>query len=935
MVRFSFPIEKMERDEDGDLVVKGVATDGTVDSDSQIVDADWSAKALAEWLDTGGNVRMSHDPQRPVGKGLQVDIDRDGDGKHWVKSVIVDPVAARLVEKGVLRAYSVGIAAPVIKRDPTGKARNGIIMGGQLVELSIVDRPSNKSSYLELAKSAAGDGAQFTGKLCGISDQAPAFTTVELPNDVSVSFSPADLAKLVAFKQGLEADVVKRQMDPDVGGGVDRDKIPAADFAGADRSFPIVTPKDVHDAALSLGRAKGQDTGKIKDRIISIAHRKGDAFVAQLPDAWKEDMGKGENVVDVVKNDTPDDQNDQAKPDAGEDENEGAAQEGDAAPMKSDKAHAPVTAGAKLTELFGVDISGIDPAVAKALTEAVLAQGGTEFQIDIEKGKGKKPFPGAAPPIDGKDSDGDGKDTDKPGSEEDDDGSEAKVKPGSAKKADAPEAAEVAEPEVEKTGGKTCSGCGKNYHADSKLKRCENCNAKLPKATKASKPTPTAGAVSEGGISPVPAHREPDGPAIEALEHDMRIPTTPDGPYLEMKTAQRIKSTGAPYQLGALHDLLCPGFHPEDASKCHPTTTFPALDLTYWSQKAENAVYGGGFEDARASADMLRHAGVIKAMDLNTYLDLALEAHKSFQDANPGPGTFPNPTELKPGAFHRPVLTAGHSKPGVSYDGPNTHAVPSDSISAAQFNQGYQTAGRAAQSPSNKTTAILPAPVPTGAPQRTFYTNTQRDNARQAMQVLHDHIANTFPDLCPMGAGPGLGGEAPQGARPVPAPAGKAAKPIKTPTQAPAAAQDATESPVEATDGGPTPAAPEAVQKAATLDVEIIKSAVAEVTGGLLAKLADMEAELKAERKRNKKLAKTVDALCDLPDPSVQAFKGVTLSRPQGVFKSTSPAGWTVAESAERTQAALMQALMGDARNDPDPATRERAWAKLYEMNGI
>src|SRR6202034_3528133 len=35
----------------------------------------------------------------------------------------------------------------------------------------------------------------------------------------------------------------KRKMDPDVGGGVDRDKIPAEDFAGKDRSFPIVTPQ--------------------------------------------------------------------------------------------------------------------------------------------------------------------------------------------------------------------------------------------------------------------------------------------------------------------------------------------------------------------------------------------------------------------------------------------------------------------------------------------------------------------------------------------------------------------------------------------------------------------------------------------------------------------------------------------------------------------
>lgn len=115
--------------------------------------------------------------------------------------------------------------------------------------------------------------------------------TVELPRDVSVSFSPADLAKLVAHKrQAQERELAKRDMDPDVGGGVDRDKIPDEDFAGPGRSFPVVKPGDVSDAASSLGRAKGGPAAraKIKARIIAIARRKGQAFVDELPEAWKD-----------------------------------------------------------------------------------------------------------------------------------------------------------------------------------------------------------------------------------------------------------------------------------------------------------------------------------------------------------------------------------------------------------------------------------------------------------------------------------------------------------------------------------------------------------------------------------------------------------------------------------------------------------------------
>ena len=50
----------------------------------------------------------------------------------------------------------------------------------------------------------------------------------------------------------------------------------------------------------------------------------------------------------------------------------------------------------------------------------------------------------------------------------------------------------------------------------------------------------------------------------------------------------------------------------------------------------------------------------------------------------------------------------------------------------------------------------------TGKPQRTYYRATQRERSAHAMRVLHDHIAETHPDLCPM-HGPGQGGQPPAG----------------------------------------------------------------------------------------------------------------------------------------------------------------------------
>lgn len=96
--------------------------------------------------------------------------------------------------------------------------------------------------------------------------------------------------------------------DPNVGGGVKREDVPDEDHAGKNRSFPIVTPGDVSDAASSLGRA-GEDnfsTDKIKQNIISIAQRKGKEFVSQLPQKWKDEMaqkGDGEDLATILRHD--------------------------------------------------------------------------------------------------------------------------------------------------------------------------------------------------------------------------------------------------------------------------------------------------------------------------------------------------------------------------------------------------------------------------------------------------------------------------------------------------------------------------------------------------------------------------------------------------------------------------------------------------------
>lgn len=952
LVHLSFPIVKFEKNADGDLVVYGKATDSSVDSDEQIVDSDFSSKAITDWLASGGNVRVQHNSQRdPAGVGIEAST--DGDGATWVKSLVIEPIAKTLVEKGALRAYSVGIARPKIVRDSV--ARGGRIVDGQIVEISLVDRPANKNCGIQLVKAMTiGDAPQWVGEVWGVEDESDT-VNVDLPKGASISFSPADLAKLMGVKKNLEADVEKRDFDRGVGGGTDRDKIPAGDFAGPDRSFPIVTPKDVADAAGLAGHASDPDA--VRARIRSIAHRKGPEFVAQIPDSWTSDANKSADEPDDTEDveDTNDEKlsNQAKKADAetpvvkggdGDDEDEDAEESGEDQDDTEDagKANAEPDvekAGAKKCGSCGKNYHADSklkkctcgaklPKANKSVKPLTVNVGGQRFISDSDLAQLVEKMTAAFTQT------------------------------------------SAAEPEVEKKSKVMCAGCGANIHDKHKFcpecgkstatakplkknhdfsctkcmknldkgeKFCGNCGKKNPgylpaadskvKADKTEvekgKPTPADGASGAGAadIKAVPEHREPDGPDIESLEHDMHVPTVPDS-EVELKAAQRVKSVGAPYHLGALHDLTCPGFHPDEATKAHPTVA-AGLELDYWRDLAEQAIYGGTFEEAQKTAQLLQAAQTVQTADGGGYFGAALAAHKAFQDANSSISGFPSPTVISPTQFQRPVITAGHAKPGTDYDAPNAPGkVPaSGGIHAGDFDRDYLQAGHGASSPSNKSLG-------------------------EAMLLLHDYLAERYPALCSLT----LKAAAPE--EPVTEAAAadeqsaeKAKKPKKDKGKKnkPPVADSSSDSDSQTDDGGgdagtddgDDQAADKSVTKAITLDVDLIKSAVTEATGGLLEKLTEMEKSLKVERKKNEKLAEAVDQMAGMADPRVDAYRATSLLSPASK-KNVSPAGWnTVAETAERTQAALMDVLLADARTNESSAVREAAWDEIYRMNGI
>lgn len=143
------PILKKERQSDGTLLVTGIATDDTLDIDQQICDPGWLERAMPAWFEYG-NIREQHSN---IAAGVAMKLEQDG-SRHIVTARVVDPNSVMKVESGVLKGFSVGIRDPRIVSDKA--APGGRIVDGEIVEVSLVDRPANPSCLIELAKSVDG-----------------------------------------------------------------------------------------------------------------------------------------------------------------------------------------------------------------------------------------------------------------------------------------------------------------------------------------------------------------------------------------------------------------------------------------------------------------------------------------------------------------------------------------------------------------------------------------------------------------------------------------------------------------------------------------------------------------------------------------------------------------------------------------------------------
>jgi len=188
-------IIKAEKQEDGSLLVYGKATDDSIDMDSQICDATWLDSAMPAWFKSGGNIREQHSN---IAAGVAKEYEAKNDG-HYITALVVDPVSVKKVEAGVLKGFSIGIKAPRVVRDQ--KAANGRIIDGQIIEISLVDRPANPNAKLIMAKSVEGESS-----LVQVEELHE--YSAPLPSDLAKSSKPSR-TNIVESIKAIKPDSVK------------------------------------------------------------------------------------------------------------------------------------------------------------------------------------------------------------------------------------------------------------------------------------------------------------------------------------------------------------------------------------------------------------------------------------------------------------------------------------------------------------------------------------------------------------------------------------------------------------------------------------------------------------------------------------------------------------------------------------------------------
>lgn len=308
-------IFKTDKQPDGTLMVYGKATDDGVDSDQQICDPTWLKSAMPEWF-RWGNIREQHSS---IAAGVATEYEAKEDG-HYITAHVVDTNSVKKVESGVLKGFSIGIRAPRVVKD--NKAIGGRIVDGQIVEVSLVDRPANPNCTLSLAKAINGEITQMEELVetkaitPNTEESTPEESTLE--ESTAVKADGETTMEETPEESTLEETVEEKAMDDakmckDCGKSMDECKCAEGGFVATEKA-----DAPAEESSQALGEESSQEIGEESSRpggVAGVAGKSDETKIANLEtslqriekqlailvDAHTDAIAKSSNTEDIAK----------------------------------------------------------------------------------------------------------------------------------------------------------------------------------------------------------------------------------------------------------------------------------------------------------------------------------------------------------------------------------------------------------------------------------------------------------------------------------------------------------------------------------------------------------------------------------------------------------------------------------------------------------
>lgn len=669
----------------------GKVTDGTLDRDGQIVDPDWAAEKLMDWFhDLGAPVRNMHSgTYPPAGKGLDLSIEDDG---AYVRAAIVEPTAIKLLDLGVYKDFSVGIAEAPLYSDPSapgGRLGKAGDPDGWINEISLVDTGSNKNAHLTIVKRAkrteppelvmeiigyVGEEGTLTKSLRSKVQKAEWSTAYvnDLPDSSFAFVEPGG-------EKDEEGKTTPRSLRhfpyKDKDGTLDPPHVrnALARLEGDQSPHAEAARAKIEAAAESLGIG-GDDkemTTKMSETATASKAAKGD-----IPEGHQScDSCSGSGTI---KGELP-------------------------CPKCEGKGHHPIEGKAKKGKKAAKAEGSV--AISPPGQTGVMHPGGSGTAMDRTDPADRGTLKGHDADDDVRDAIGDADDAiteaghaqavddaTEPGGDDDD--KAAKVKAG--KKTKVKVKGKLPPFLQDKDGNGDGDGDG-------------------------DKGAPAVNTASAGG-----------GGSTDVM---------PKGKGKAKKSA----GGETPYSVVRMHDLLCPCYSVKAKKSAYGSVTPEVFDATSIREAVTRLSRKSAAADEIADAALaLQAATGLVHLAPKTFADLARAAHKGWLGSDPG---LPNmrPGLINPEQFRRGFLSGADGTVSHSTTVPSPALKPT--INAEQFDRGPLTENETRPSLVGGSSVAKSATVVKG---RTFYTNAAQSEHTTQMGQLHDWIANNFPGCCPM-----------------------------------------------------------------------------------------------------------------------------------------------------------------------------------------